>query len=113
MRRNAGAQYTMTFNAGPSVNALFGESFQLAGPNSYAVSDIANVSAESGLQTTNSDYVSRVAVNLDPNLSFIAKARLSEQTFAPEAVDLVAHDRIGPFQGSIQYSRYAPQPLIG
>ncbi len=113
VRLNAGAQYTMTFNSGASVNTLFGESFQLAGPNSYAVSDIANVAAESGLQTVNSDYVSRVAFNLNPNLSFIAKARFNERDFSPEAVDLIAHEKFGPIQGSIQYSRYDPQPLIG
>ncbi len=113
VRLNAGGQYTMTFNSGASVNALFGESFQLAGPNSYAVSDVANVAVESGLQTTKSDYVSRLAFNLNPDLSFIAKSRFDEQTFAPEAIDLIARDKLGPIQGAIQYSRYAPQPLIG
>ena len=113
VRLNAGVQYTMTFNSGASVNALFGQSFQLAETNSYAVSDIANVSAESGLQRDSSDYVSRVAFNLNPDLSFIAKTRFNERDFSPEAIDLIAHEKFGPIQGSIQYSRYNPQPLIG
>ena len=48
-RANAGAQYTLTFPTGGYVNALFGESYQLAGQNPYAVSDISNVGQQSGL----------------------------------------------------------------
>ncbi len=113
VRLNAGAQYTMTFRSGASINALFGESFQLAGLNSYAVSDVANVAAQSGLQTVNSDYVSRLAFNLNPNMSFIAKTRFSEKDFTPQAIDLIATTKWGPISGSLQYSRYAPQELIG
>ncbi len=113
VRLNAGAQYTMTFHSGSSVNALFGQSFQLAGLNSYAASDVANVAAQSGLQTDNSDYVSRLAFNLNPYLSLIAKTRFDEKDFTPKAVDLLAIGKLGPVSGSAQYSRYAPQPLIG
>ena len=113
VRANAGAQYTMTFRSGMSVNALFGESFQLAGKNSYGVSDVANVATESGLETTRSDYVARVALNAGPNLSFIARSRFNETTFTPEAVDLIANGKFGSASGSIQYSRYAAQELIG
>ncbi len=113
VRLNAGGQYTMTFKPGQSINALFGESFQIAGPNSYAVSDVANVAAESGLQTAKSDYVGRIALNASPNLSFIARGRFSEENFTPETIDLIANAKLGPTSGSIQYSRYAAQELIG
>ena len=113
VRANVGAQYTMTFRPGTSVNALFGESFQLAGLNSYAASDVANVAAESGLETARSDYVARIALNAGPNLSFIARSRFNETTFTPESIDLIANGKFGPASGSIQYSRYAAQDLIG
>ena len=113
MRLNAGAQYTMTFKTGGSLNALFGESFQLAGTNSYAVSDVANVSAGSGLATPRSDYVARVAYNLNPNLSFIARGRFDQDNFAPQSIDLITRAKFGPISGTAQYSRYAAQDLIG
>ena len=37
-RANAGVQYTATFPTGGYVNALFGQSYALAGKNSYAIS---------------------------------------------------------------------------
>lgn len=113
VRLNAGAQYTMTFRSGSSVNALFGQSFQLTGSNSYAFTDVANVSAGSGLETSRSDYVGRVAYNMGPGLSFIARGRFREQDFTPESIDLIAAARLGPLSGSAQYSRYAAQSLIG
>ena len=113
VRANAGAQYTMTFQSGASVNALFGESFQLAGLNSYAVPDVANVAAGSGLETRRSDYVARVAVNANPNLSFIARSRFNEVNFTPESIDLIGNAKLGPLATSLQYSRYAAQDLIG
>ena len=113
VRANTGAQYTMTFKQGTSINALFGESFQVAGLNSYSVSDVANVSAQSGLEGRQSDYVARVAVNATPDLSFIARGRFAEKDFSPESIDLIANGRFGDASASIQYSRYAPQSLIG
>ena len=113
VRLNAGAQYTMTFQSGMSVNALLGQSFQLAGLNSYRVEDVANVSAGSGLETNTSDYVGRVAVNAGSNLSFIARSRFSEKDFTPESIDLIGNGNFGPLAGSVQYSRYAAQTLIG
>lgn len=112
-RLNAGAQYTMTFRQGASINALFGQSFQLAGTNSYAVSDVANVSAGSGLEKSRSDYVARVAYNASPDLSFIARGRFDERTFAAQSIDFIASLKLGPASGSMQYSRYAAQDLIG
>jgi LPS-assembly protein len=112
VRANAGAQYTMTFNSGLSVNTLFGESFQVAGLNSFGVSDVANVSSGSGLQRQASDYVGRVAVT-DQNLSFIARGRFDQQNFAVQSLDLIGTGKFGPISGALQYSRYAPQDLIG
>src|SRR5262249_42081489 len=41
-RLNAGLQYTAQFNSAGTVNALFGQSYQLYGLNSYTVGDITN-----------------------------------------------------------------------
>ena len=46
-RANVGLQYTAQFNRGGYFNALFGQSYQLFGQNSYAISDMANAGIDS------------------------------------------------------------------
>jgi len=113
VRANAGAQYTMTFPTGGYVNALFGESFQLAGRNSYAVPDISNVGLQSGLETARSDYVGRFLVAPTSNFSVVAKGRFDSETFDPKAIDVIGNARFFGTTTTAQYSNYAPQPLIG
>ena len=113
VRANAGAQYTLTFPTGGYVNALFGESYQLAGQNPYAVSDISNVGQESGLETDRSDYVGRLMVAPTSNLSILTKARFDSQTFDPKAIDVIATAKFLGTTTTAQYANYAPQPLIG
>ena len=113
LRANAGGQYTMTFKQEGYVNALFGESFQLAGTNSYGASDISNVTASSGLQTTDSDYVARLAVAPNSHLSFLAKGRFDQATLDPQTIDLIGNFNMFDISSTVQYSRYAAQPAIG
>jgi LPS-assembly protein len=113
VRANAGGEYTMQFQQGGYVNAMMGESFQLAGTNSYGVSDVANIAANSGLQTDDSDYVGRLVVAPNSHLSFIAKGRFDQQDFNPETIDLISNFNAFDFTGSVQYSRYEAQPAIG
>src|SRR4051812_39991720 len=72
-RLNAGVQYTAQFNGAGTVNALFGQSYQLAGLNSFAVADSVNTGLTSGLATPNSDYVARVAYQPDNVYTFISR----------------------------------------
>lgn len=113
VRANAGGQYTMTFQQGGYVNALFGESFQLAGNNSYKADDVANVSANSGLQRDDSDYIARLAVAPSANMSFLAKGRFDQVNLTPQTLDLISTFNWKGVISSLQYSRYAAQPLIG
>ena len=113
VRANAGGQYSMTFKQGGYVNALVGQSFQIAGNNSYASSDVANVTADSGLQKEASDYVARLAVAPNSYLSFLAKGRFDSHTLNPQAIDLISAFNWKGFSSTMQYSRYASQPLIG
>ncbi len=113
VRANAGAQYTMTFPTGGYVNALFGQSYALAGQNSYAVSDVSNTGLDSGLQTDRSDYVSRLLVAPSPNFSVIAKGRFDTDTFDTKAIDLIGTARFFGTTTTAQYANYAPQPSVG
>ena len=70
-----------TFGAGWGTNALFGQSYQLAGLNSFASPDLVNVGAYSGLETSTSDYVALAGFTSPFGLSASASGRFDEQTF--------------------------------
>ena len=112
-RANAGVQYTATFPTGGYVNALFGQSYALAGNNSYAVSDVSNVGLDSGLQTDRSDYVSRLLVAPTTNFTVEAKGRFDSKSFDPKAIDLIGTAKFFGTTTNVQYANYAAQPNIG
>ncbi|HMN74185.1 MAG TPA: LPS assembly protein LptD, partial [Rhodoblastus sp.] len=88
-------------------------SYQLAGTNSYATPDAANVGLSSGLDTRRSDYVGRIAFAPASFLSFVAKARFDQANMHLRRLDLVAGATFGPLTGTIQYANYSAQPLLG
>ena len=112
-RANYGGQATLNFATGGYANLIAGQSYQLAGTNSYATSDAANVGLSSGLDTRRSDYVS--AFTLAPNtvFAFTAKSRFDVNTFEARRLDLGVSANLGALTGSIQYANYQAQPLIG
>ena len=112
-RVNYGGQYTMTFRDGSYANMLVGQSFQIAGINSYATPDAANVGLSSGLDTRKSDIVSRFAFSSASNFAFIAKGRFDPNSLAVRRIDLTSTARFGSFEATLQYARYVAQPLIG
>lgn len=113
VRANVGGQYTMNFTNGGYANVLAGQSFQLAGHNSYANADAANIGIGSGLDKSRSDYVARAAVSPFKGYSFIAKGRFDPDNLAVRRVDLSANANLGPISTSLQYARYLAQPAIG
>ncbi len=113
VRANAGVQYTMNLNSGGYFNTLFGQSYQVAGNNPYDLYDISNVGQNSGLETNSSDYVARAVLAPTSDFSLITKGRFNSVDFSPEAVDVIGTYNFHGLSGGAQYSRYAPQPLIG
>jgi LPS-assembly protein len=112
-RLNVGAQYTLTFNTGAYLNIIGGQSIQLAGRNSYAAGDIANIGIGSGLDKKASDYVARVTYAPRSDLSFIADGRFDQKTFALKRLNVGASINFGRLSTDILYARYAAQPEIG
>ncbi len=112
-RLNYGGQFTLNFNNGGFINAMAGQSYQLAGPNGYATPDAAHVGLSSGLDTRRSDYVGRVVLAPNSWLSLTAKARFDQSTFNLRRLDLVAGATFGPLTLTAQYANYRQQPLIG
>jgi LPS-assembly protein len=112
-RANYGVQYTAQFNRGGFVNALFGESYQLFGRNSYASTDTTNTGLESGLDTTRSDFVAAASYQPNSLLTFSSRFRFDHDTFTPQRVELEADTKFDRWNVSLLYGDYAPQPLIG
>lgn len=113
VRANYGAQFTLDMNKNGYLNAMFGQSAQLAGTNSYATPDAANIGLDSGLNTRLSDYVGRVTYTPNSNYSFVAKARFNEANWALDRLDVSGHAHYGPLDLSAQFANYTQQPLIG
>ena len=112
-RLNAGIQYTAQFNNAGFVNALFGQSYQLFGQNSFAVPDTVNTGLSSGLAKPRSDYVARVAYQPDSVYSVIARFLLDEETFNVRRVEVEGRATFDRWQLTALYGNYDAQPEIG
>jgi LPS-assembly protein len=112
-RLNAGAQYTAQFNQAGSLNALFGQSYQLYGVNSYAVGDMTNTGLDSGLNTNISDYVGRVSYQPNSTYMFLARARFDEATLAMQRLELETRANFDRWGVNFLYGDYAAQPDLG
>lgn len=112
-RANVGLRYVGTFDTGYSLDALVGQSYQLAGENSFAQTDLALAGIESGLETARSDYVGSVALLTPIGLQFGAQARLDDESWGLERTDLSTAYKRGRFSGSVAYSFIAAQPISG
>lgn len=113
MRVNYGAQYTFTADSGAYANVLFGQSYNIAGRNSYADPDMANTGLNSGLETRRSDYVGRIRFAPTKELSFTTRGRFDQKDFALERIEFGGNATFGNLSLSTLYARYAAQPLIG
>ena len=116
VRANLGAQYTVTAANGFSVNALVGQSFQLAGRNSFRQGDLVNIGRDSGLESQRSDYVARLRVSPNEQFSFTTRGRFDQDDFSMERLEVGATANFAPafpLSASVVYARYGAQPEIG
>lgn len=104
-RANVGVRYTLQRYLGGYLQAVFGQSFQVAGDNDFPT--------DSGLDTNSSDYVSGVYFEPSPYLGFIAQARFNEDSFDLKRTDLATLATYGPFAGKLGYANLAAQPGLG
>lgn len=112
-RANIGMLYTGRFGADAYANMLIGQSYHLAGRNSYAQGDLMNTGLNSGLDTDTSDFVARAQLSPMKNLLFSGAARFDESTFEAQRIDAGATYSTGTFTTSVNYGRYEPQPELG
>lgn len=112
-RANIGASYTFTANGGAYLNALFGQSFQVAGANPYADGGIARTGLDSGLESRRADYVGRLQFAPSRTYSFAARSRFDESNFALRRLELQASASFDRFSTNVVYGRYDAQPALG
>jgi len=109
-RLNVGLHYNGTFDSGASIDATIGQSYHLAGANSYATADIAGVGGVtasgidmSGLTSTASDYVAGVAVDTGLGPRVTASGRFDEANFNVKRAEIEATAALGPISTSTAY----------
>ncbi|MBZ9884230.1 LPS-assembly protein LptD [Mesorhizobium sp. CA10] len=112
-RANVGFRYSGAYDNGWATNAIFGQSYQLAGENSFAAPDLVNVGAESGLDKQTSDYVGLVGFNSPSGFSGSLSGRFDEQTFEVRRAEVKAAYSSLPISLSAKYAFIEAQPLYG
>ncbi len=78
-RANIGFRYSTSFNNGASIDFAAGQSFHLAGKNSFAERDLVNAGIESGLESDRSDYVAGLNLNSGKGLAIGLSGRFDEK----------------------------------
>jgi LPS-assembly protein len=112
-RANAGVQATTQFDRGGAVTAVFGQSYQLFGLNSYAVRDMTNTGLDSGLQTPKSDYVASLSYSPNRIYTVATRARFDESSGNVQRFEAEAKANFDRWSVGVLYGDYAAQPDIG
>ncbi|MEX3008227.1 LPS-assembly protein LptD [Hoeflea sp. TYP-13] len=112
-RANVGFRYTGTFNNGVSLRGVFGQSYQIAGLNSFATDDLVNVGSASGLETTRSDFVGSIGMDLPSGFSMTAEGRFDERSFELERSDIGVTYTSRRLSTSFAHTIVQPQPGYG
>jgi LPS-assembly protein len=112
-RANIGIRYTGTFDNGYGLRGVFGQSYHLAGENSYASADLLNVGADSGLASDRSDYVLMSAIDAPMGLSISNSLRLDKDDFSINRSETSASYSNHAVTGRMSYTRVREQPNYG
>ncbi len=112
-RANVGVQSTTQFDRGGFVNVLFGQSYQLFGLNSFAVSDPTNTGVNTGIDKPRSDYVGRISYQPNSTFNFTTRVRLDEATLSVRRFEAEARTTFDRFSVSMLYGNYDAQPELG
>ncbi|MGI9401032.1 MAG: LPS assembly protein LptD, partial [Rhizobiaceae bacterium] len=81
-RANVGFRYSASYDNGAVFDLMAGQSFQIAGQNSFAQRDLVNAGLESGLETKHSDYVVSSGLDTGQGLAVAVGGRFDESDLA-------------------------------
>jgi LPS-assembly protein len=112
-RANLGLRYSASYDSGWTANGIVGQSYQLAGRNSFASPDLVNAGAFSGLETDTSDFVGLFGIASPSGVSASISARLDEETLEMRRTELKAGYMTDSLSLSARYAYIQAQPLYG
>lgn len=112
-RANVGLRYTGTFDSGYTLRSVVGQSYQLAGKNSFASPDLVNAGANSGLEDDVSDYVGMAGIDTPTGWALAYSARLDRKDLSLRRTDARVGFENYRLQAAMTYTRIAAQPLYG
>lgn len=112
-RANLGLRYTVQSYSGGFVSALVGQSFQLTGRNSYAVPDILDSTAGSGLTTAESNYVASLYLDTNGGLQVNTQALFDNRDLSLDRTEVQVSGRSGPVSSKVIYAFLRKQPELG
>ena len=112
-RANVGIRYSGSYDNGWTTNAIFGQSYQLAGQNSFTQPDFVNVGAYSGLEDNTSDFVAMAGFVSPFGLSGSVSGRFDEETFEARRTEVKLGYSDPALSLTAQYAFIQAQPLYG
>lgn len=112
-RLNVGFRYTASFVNGTSLSATIGQSFQLAGRNSFDVDNAYQTGFYSGLEDDISDYVASLSFDTDLGLLFNTRGRFDHEDLAVNRLEAQLVGLSGPLTAALTYAFFREQPEIG
>ncbi|MCW5695379.1 MAG: LPS-assembly protein LptD [Bauldia sp.] len=93
-RLNLALRYLGQFG-GTRLEAMVGQSYHLAGVNSFAVPDVANTGGDTGLEDNVSDIVAGLSLTSAQGHSLVARGRFDPSGFSVEHASLDANLSLG------------------
>ncbi|MDQ0315626.1 LPS-assembly protein LptD [Amorphus orientalis] len=112
-RANLGLRYTASTYGGGFLSGLIGQSYQLAGKNSYSAPGILDATEYSGLEDDASDYVASLYLDTNMGLNLSAQGRLDSEDLEPNRFEAQATGVTGPVTSQVIYAFMAAQPDLG
>lgn len=113
IRANAGIRYTGSLGGGWGTTGVFGQSFHLAGDNPYDDADLVNAGADSGLETSRSDYVAHAGVRHSSGFAASADGRFDETDFELRRADAGVSFSNATIALAANYAMIKAQPTYG
>ncbi len=112
-RANVGLRYSGSFSHGLGVSGTFGQSFQLAGENSFAEATRYDTGAYSGLESDVSDYVAGLSVSTKTGLLTSSSVRLDHDSLEVNRFDSQILGITGPLTATLTYAFIRSKPDLG
>jgi LPS-assembly protein len=105
-RANVGFRYTAQLMSGSYLQAVAGQSYQIAGQNEFDT----DFYRSAGLATDASDYVTGIYLQATSNVAFTAQTRFDQDTLDVRRSDVGSWLRYGPAQVKVNYADVTGEP---